>query len=61
MRELIDQLSSSSTSNDVSLEDIYREASNLHVERYIAEELITRLKHKGDLMSIDHEHVRAVW
>ncbi|MCM1987278.1 hypothetical protein [Methanococcoides seepicolus] len=61
MREIIDQLSSSSPSNDVSLEDIYREASNLHVERYIAEELITRLKHKGDLMSLDSEHVRAVW
>ncbi len=61
MYEIIDQLSSSSPSNNISLEDIYREASNLHVERERAEELITKLKRVGDLLSPDADHVRAVW
>ena len=61
MREIIEQLSSLSPSKNASLEDVYWEASNLHIGRERTEELIKKMKYQGDLLSPDPEHIRAVW
>ncbi|WP_167879290.1 minichromosome maintenance protein MCM [Methanococcoides vulcani] len=61
IREIIDQLRLSSPSDKVLLEDIYREASNLHIGRERAEKYIAKLRRQGCAYLPDEKHLRALW
>ncbi|NPE30835.1 minichromosome maintenance protein MCM [Methanococcoides sp. SA1] len=57
--DIIERLSSSSP-HKASLEDVYREASNLHIRFEDAEKGINKLTHQGDLLFIDKKHIKIV-